>query len=578
LGLKKQLNYILSRAAVEVREREFWGGLNILKIGIAQINPKVGHIEGNVQKIKQFYHKLISQKSDLVVFPELCVVGYPPKDLLERWWFIDQIRKAKEELVALTSSSSHPGIVFGLPLPTGEKQGKGLVNAALLAYRGKIIHQQNKSLLPTYDVFDETRYFDPAQQQELVSFKGELLGISVCEDAWNDPEFWPKGRRYQLDPIQVMAGKGATCLLNISASPFQIDKEKVRFRLIHNHSQRFHLPFVYVNQVGGNDDLIFDGKSLVCNNQGDLIKKAPGFREWAGIVDLEDQSTLIGDHFQDSIETIFDALVLGVQDYMKKCGFKKAVIGLSGGIDSSLTAVIAARAVGPRNVLGVSMPSPYSSAGSIEYSQRLSENLGITFEVIPISSIYFSYIKTLFKNFAETKMDTTEENLQARIRGNILMAFSNKYGYLLLSTGNKSEMATGYCTLYGDMSGGLAVLSDVPKTMVYQIAEYVNHKSEIIPQEIIQKAPSAELKPNQYDQDTLPPYPVLDQIIELWIEDGLSIEEIAARGFDRKTVLWTVKRIDQNEYKRKQAPPGLKVTSKAFGSGRRMPIAADYSY
>ncbi len=578
MGLKKQLNYILSRAAVEVREREFWGGLNILKIGIAQINPKVGHIEGNVQKIKQFYHKLISQKSDLVVFPELCVVGYPPKDLLERWWFIDQIRKAKEELVALTSSSSHPGIVFGLPLPTGEKQGKGLVNAALLAYRGKIIHQQNKSLLPTYDVFDETRYFDPAQQQELVSFKGELLGISVCEDAWNDPEFWPKGRRYQLDPIQVMAGKGATCLLNISASPFQIDKEKVRFRLIHNHSQRFHLPFVYVNQVGGNDDLIFDGKSLVCNNRGDLIKKAPGFREWAGIVDLEDQSTLIGDHFQDSIETIFDALVLGVQDYMKKCGFKKAVIGLSGGIDSSLTAVIAARAVGPRNVLGVSMPSPYSSAGSIEYSQRLSENLGITFEVIPISSIYFSYIKTLFKNFAETKMDTTEENLQARIRGNILMAFSNKYGYLLLSTGNKSEMATGYCTLYGDMSGGLAVLSDVPKTMVYQIAEYVNHKSEIIPQEIIQKAPSAELKPNQYDQDTLPPYPVLDQIIELWIEDGLSIEEIAARGFDRKTVLWTVKRIDQNEYKRKQAPPGLKVTSKAFGSGRRMPIAADYSY
>jgi len=578
LGLKKQLNYILSRAAVEVREREFWGGLNILKIGIAQINPKVGHIEGNVQKIKQFYHKLISQKSDLVVFPELCVVGYPPKDLLERWWFIDQIRKAKEELVALTSSSSHPGIVFGLPLPTGEKQGKGLVNAALLAYRGKIIHQQNKSLLPTYDVFDETRYFDPAQQQELVSFKGELLGISVCEDAWNDPEFWPKGRRYQLDPIQVMAEKGATCLLNISASPFQIDKEKVRFRLIHNHSQRFHLPFVYVNQVGGNDDLIFDGKSLVCNNQGDLIKKAPGFREWAGIVDLEDQSTLIGDHFQDSIETIFDALVLGVQDYMKKCGFKKAVIGLSGGIDSSLTAVIAARAVGSRNVLGVSMPSPYSSAGSIEYSQRLSENLGITFEVIPISSIYFSYIKTLFKNFAETKMDTTEENLQARIRGNILMAFSNKYGYLLLSTGNKSEMATGYCTLYGDMSGGLAVLSDVPKTMVYQIAEYVNHKSEIIPQEIIQKAPSAELKPNQYDQDTLPPYPVLDQIIELWIEDGLSIEEIAARGFDRKTVLWTVKRIDQNEYKRKQAPPGLKVTSKAFGSGRRMPIAADYSY
>lgn len=542
------------------------------------MNPKVGDIEGNVQKIKHFYYGLIPQNPDLIVFPELCVVGYPPKDLLERWWFIEQVEKAKTEIIALTSNSSHPGIVFGLPLPNSEKQGRGLVNAALLAYQGKIIHQQNKTLLPTYDVFDETRYFDPSQQQELVSFKGELLGISVCEDAWNDPELWPKGRRYQIDPIQMMAEKGATCLFNISASPFQIDKEVVRYRLIRNHSLRYHLPFVYVNQVGGNDDLIFDGKSLVFNNQGSLIGKAPGFQEWVGTFDLVDKLSPKEDHFQDSIESVFDALVLGVHDYMKKCGFKKAVVGLSGGIDSALTAVIATRAVGPNNVLGISMPSPYSSAGSIEDSQRLSQNLGITFEVIPISSIYFSYLNTLSKSFYGTKKDTTEENIQARIRGNILMAFSNKYGYLLLSTGNKSEMATGYCTLYGDMSGGLAVLSDVPKTMVYQIAEYINQKGEVIPWEIIRKAPSAELKPNQLDQDTLPPYPILDQIIELWIEDGLSIEEIIARGFERETVLWTVKRIDQNEYKRKQAPPGLKVTSKAFGSGRRMPIAAHYSY
>ncbi|NLJ49293.1 MAG: NAD+ synthase, partial [Candidatus Atribacteria bacterium] len=430
------------------------------------MNPKVGDIEGNVHKIKHFYHKLLPQNPDLIVFPELCLVGYPPKDLLERWWFIEQIQKAKEELIVLTSNFSNSGMLFGLPLPTNEDQGRGLVNSALLVYQGKVIHQQNKTLLPTYDVFDETRYFDPARQLKLVSFKDEFLGISICEDAWNDPEFWPKGRRYQLDPIQVLAEKGATCLFNISASPFQIDKEVVRYRLIHNHSKRFRLPFVYVNQVGGNDDLIFDGKSLVCNNQGNLIEKAPGFQEWAGIVDFANKSPLKEDRFQDSIESVFDALVLGVHDYMRKCGFKKAVVGLSGGIDSALTAVIATRAIGPSNVLGISMPSPYSSAGSVEDSQRLSQNLGISFEVIPISSIYFSYLSTLSKSFSGTKKDTTEENLQARIRGNILMAFSNKYGYLLLSTGNKSEMATGYCTLYGDMSGGLAVLSDVPKTMV----------------------------------------------------------------------------------------------------------------
>ena len=552
--------------------------MNILRIGIAQINPKVGDVEGNTQKIRSFFTNLVPYHPDLIIFPELCIVGYPPKDLLERWWFINQVQKAIEDLVVYTSKYPQVGILFGAPIHSGKEQGKGLVNAAILVINGHIIHQQNKSLLPTYDVFDETRYFDPASKVELVSFKGENLGISICEDAWNDPQLWPRGQRYAFDPIQKMAEKGATLLLNISASPYQINKEVVRYRLISNHARRQHLPFFYINQVGGNDDLIFDGKSLGCDAQGNLIWKAPGFQEWISIIEYSDTSTKGQSQFQDPIESVFDALVLGVRDYMGKCGFRKAVVGLSGGIDSALTAVIAAHAVGSKNVLGIAMPSPYSSAGSVEDSRELSQNLGIAFEVIPISSIYFSYLSTLFRSFSGTEKNTTEENLQARIRGNILMAFSNKYGYLLLSTGNKSEMATGYCTLYGDMSGGLAILSDVPKTMVYQIAEYVNRKGHMIPQRIIEKAPSAELKPNQVDQDTLPPYAILDQIIELWIEEGLSIQEIVARGFDREVVLWTVKRIDQNEYKRKQAPPGLKITSKAFGAGRRMPIAARYSY
>ncbi len=542
------------------------------------MNPVVGDIEGNIRKMKAFLADLAPQHPDLIVFPELCVVGYPPKDLLERWWFIDHIQNAIEDFVNHSLIYPQTGVIFGVPLPSGKKEGKGLVNAALLIANGQVLHQQNKSLLPTYDVFDETRYFDPAKDVRVISFKNEILGISVCEDAWNDPEFWPRGRMYNFDPIEALAQKGTTLFINISSSPYHIGKEEIRYQLISRHAHRHHLPFCYVNQVGGNDDLIFDGRSLICDQSGNPLLLGPGFEEWISIVNPFENAER--DHYQPQglIETVFQALVLGVRDYMFKCGFQKAVVGLSGGIDSALTAVIAAYAVGPENVLGISMPSPYSSAGSIDDSRRLAQNLGISFQVIPISSIYFSYLSTLAPAFVETKNDTTEENLQARIRGNILMAFSNKYGYLLLSTGNKSEMATGYCTLYGDMSGGLAVLSDVPKTMVYQIAEYINQKNEIIPHAIIRKPPSAELKPNQVDQDTLPPYPILDQIIQYWIEDGLSVDEIIARGFDRGTVLWTVKRIDQNEYKRKQSPPGLKVTSKAFGVGRRMPIAANYRY
>ena len=542
------------------------------------MNPKVGDVEGNIKKMKAFLSWLIPQNPDLIVFPELCVVGYPPKDLLERWWFISQIQKAKEDIIATTSMYPQLGILFGAPLPSEENQGKRLVNAALLVSAGRVLHQQNKSLLPTYDVFDESRYFDPAKEVEVVSFKGETLGISICEDAWNDPEFWPRGRMYSFDPIQVLSERGATCLLNISASPYQVGKESLRFGLIRNHARRYHLPFFYINQVGGNDDLIFDGKSVGCDSMGNPTWFGPGFEEWVSVVDSGERTVENGSWFQEPIESVYSALVLGVRDYMTKCGFKKAVLGLSGGIDSALTAVIAAHAIGSENVLGISMPSPYSSAGSIDDSRHLSQNLGISFEVIPISSIYFSYLTTLSNAFSGTEKNTTEENLQARIRGNILMAFSNKYGYLLLSTGNKSEMATGYCTLYGDMSGGLAVLSDVPKTMVYRITDFINRNGEIIPRAIIEKAPSAELKPNQVDQDTLPPYPILDQIIELWIEEGRSVDEIIARGFDRDTVLWTVKKIDQNEYKRKQAPSGLKITSKAFGVGRRMPIAAQLRY
>ncbi|HBF37627.1 MAG TPA: NAD+ synthase [Firmicutes bacterium] len=549
-----------------------------MKVTIAQLNPVVGDIAGNLGKVKTVLAQCSTEKADLVVFPELFLVGYPPKDLLERSWFIQKVDQAMNTLVQISLEYPETGLVIGAPLPTGRDTGKSLANCAVLIYQGEILFAQQKSLLPTYDVFDEARYFEPAIETQVIQFKGETLGISICEDAWNDPDFWPQQLLYDEDPIRKLADQGATLLINISASPFHFGKDELRYNLIRNHARKHKIPFVFVNQIGGNDDLIFDGGSMCFDGEGNPIFVAPFFKEHLQTVDMSISGATIPYRPFEKIDAVYQALVLGLGDYLRKCGFKGAVVGLSGGIDSALTATLAVAAMGKENVLGITMPSQFSSGGSVADSKQLAENLGIPFEIIAIAPIYQAYLQSLTQHFEGKEADTTEENIQARIRGNILMAFSNKFGYLLLSTGNKSELAVGYCTLYGDMSGGLSTISDVPKTMVYELAEYVNRQKEIIPKNTIQKAPSAELRPDQTDQDTLPPYPVLDKILAYYIEEGYSVDEIVELGMERETVQWVVRTVDRNEYKRKQAAPGLKVTSKAFGVGRRMPVAKKLEY
>nr|HID59595.1 NAD+ synthase [Desulfobacterales bacterium] len=548
-----------------------------MKITVAQLNPVIGDIQGNLAKILNTLSQCSSDSTDLLIFPELFLAGYPPRDLLERSWFIRKIEEAIHELTKISMKCPEMGILFGAPLPTGKEIGKGLYNSALLIYRGKRLTTQHKSLLPTYDVFDEARYFDPAPEIHTVSFKGETLGISICEDAWNDPELWLR-RNYPFDPMQVLAEKGATIFINISASPFNIGKEEIRYRIIRNHAKKHKLPFVFVNQVGANDELIFDGRSIFVDSFGEPVEIFPSFKEHVQTVDTAVSGKPDLYVPQDKIESVHNALVLGIRDYIRKCGFSKAIVGLSGGIDSSVTVCLAKEAIGSENVMGVSMPSPYSSKESVEDARRLAENLGIQFKVIPITSVYHSYIDSLREHLqVGEEVDVSLENVQARIRGNILMALSNKFGYLVLSTGNKSELAVGYCTLYGDMTGGLAVISDVPKTMVYKLAHWINRESKVIPAEIIEKPPSAELKFNQKDQDTLPPYDVLDQILHYYVDEGYSVKDILDLNFDAEIVEWVIRAVDKNEYKRRQAPPGLKVTTKAFGMGRRMVIAAKYA-
>jgi NAD+ synthase (glutamine-hydrolysing) len=547
-----------------------------MKITMAQANPVVGDILGNMARLVETWARSAADGSDLVVFPELYLVGYPPKDLLERPWFIEKAQAAVTELMDVSRSHPGTGLLVGVPAPTRLDIGKRLYNAALLIHDGRLLLEQHKSLLPTYDVFDERRYFSPAPEIETVAFKGETLGISICEDAWNDPDSWPSGRLYATDPIAILAGRGATLLINISASPFHVGKQEIRFSLIRNHARRHGLPFVFVNQVGGNDDLVFDGRSFCVDGRGEPVAVGPSFREDVLSVDTAHAGRPGLFAPPGRTESVYETLVLGLRDYMRKCGFKKAVLGLSGGIDSAVTACLARDAAGPENVLAVVMPSPFTSQQSLDDALALASAAGIECLTIPITAIYRSYLDTLTSPFAGREPDTTEENIQARIRGNILFAFSNKFGHLVLSTGNKSELAVGYCTLYGDMSGGLAVLSDVPKTLVYDLAAHINRAAQVIPTSIIEKPPSAELKANQTDQDTLPPYPVLDQIINLYVEEFRSVEEIVGQGFDPDTVKWVAGAIDRNEYKRKQAAPGLKVTSKAFGVGRRMPIAAKW--
>jgi NAD+ synthase (glutamine-hydrolysing) len=545
-----------------------------MKITLAQLNPVVGDVSGNLKKVASTLEQ-VQQTSDLVVFSELFLTGYPPRDLLEKPALIARVQEAVNDLASLSTRYPDTGILVGAPLPTGRDTGKGLCNCAVLIHQGQVLLRQGKSLLPTYDVFDETRHFDPAATVEVVPFKGEILGVSICEDAWYDPELWFR-RLYLLDPIKIQIERGATVLINISASPFQVGKEALRHRLLQPHARNHKVPLVYVNQVGGNDELIFDGRSLAIDTLGNAIAVLPGFKEAVVTVDLA-QPGVPGLYVPATpIATVHEALVLGLRDYLGKCGFAKAVVGLSGGVDSAVTCCLASQALGPENVLGVLMPSPYTSRPSIDDSLILAKNLGVETRLIPITPIYQSYRQALQEPLDLGEIEVTLENIQARIRGNILMAISNKYGHMVLSTGNKSELAVGYCTLYGDMSGGLCVLADVPKTMVFELANHLNRDRETIPWQIIHKAPSAELRPDQKDQDTLPPYDILDKIMNFYLTEGCAYEDIVKQGFDPETVRWVIRAIDRNEYKRRQAAPGLKITSKAFGMGRRIPIAARF--
>jgi NAD+ synthase (glutamine-hydrolysing) len=548
-----------------------------MRMLLAQLDPVVGNIAGNLAKLAKTLTEAQGLAPDLVVLPELYLVGYPPKDLLERGWFLDQVVQAIDAIRRLSLDYPQTGILFGAPVCTGDAIGRGLFNAALLVHRGQVLGQAHKVLLPTYDVFDEARYFDPAASVRTIAFKGECLGVHICEDAWTDTTLWAKRPLYDMDPVAELVAQGATLLVNLSASPFSAGKERLRFELIAAHARRYHVPFAYVNQVGGNDELVFDGRSLCLDDQGRTIAVLPAFQEAVQLVDTS-AAGCDGYQAEEEIATVYQAIVLGLRDYMRKCGFGKAVIGLSGGIDSAVTCALAVAALGQENVLGVSMPSEFSSRGSVEDSRQLAANLGIAFQVVPIQKTFHAYLEMMQPAFAGTRANEAEENLQARIRGNVLMALSNKFGYLVLSTGNKTELAVGYCTLYGDMSGGLAVISDVPKMMVYDLAHYINRAREIVPLASIEKPPSAELKPDQVDQDTLPPYPVLDAILHLYVEEACSIAQITALGYDAEVVRWVARTVDRNEYKRKQAAPGLRVTTKAFGVGRRMPIAARVSH
>jgi len=546
-----------------------------MRVVLAQLDPVVGDVAGNVRRVEQALEQAVRDKPDLVVFPELFLTGYPPRDLLARNWFLDRVEAGLSEVAQVSVRFPGTGIVVGAPVRTGQSRGKGLHNAALLFADGRESFRQAKSLLPTYDVFDETRYFDPAGKVALARFKNEAVGICVCEDAWNSPEMWERPA-YDRDPVAELAAAGATLLVNISASPFAAGKGAVRKQLIAGHAARHRLPFVFVNQVGGNDELVFDGLSMAFDRQGRPQLVLKPFREDLAMVETNTSGDEASYQEMEMVESIHHALVLGVRDYVRKCGFEKVVLGLSGGVDSAVVCCLAAEALGPKNVLGITMPSEYSSRGSVEDSRRLAQNLGVEFHEVGITEAYHAYLSVLKSEFAGRAPDTTEENLQARVRGNILMAVSNKLGHMVLATGNKSEIAVGYCTLYGDMSGGLCVLADVPKTMVYALADFINRSGEKIPLSTIRKPPSAELRPNQTDQDTLPPYDVLDAIIAAYVDEGKSADEIVASGLDRKTVEWVIRAVNRNEYKRRQAAPGLKVTSRAFGTGWRMPIAAKY--
>ena len=544
-----------------------------MKIALGQINPTVGDFTGNSARIIDFSRRALAAGAGLIVFPELAVCGYPPRDLVEKPAFVARNREVLEQIAAETRGIA---VICGFVTPAQAATGKSVMNSAALLRDGSIEFVQSKRLLPTYDVFDEMRNFAPADSQQLFPFCGCEMALTICEDAWNDKQFWNR-RLYHNDPVEDLMQAGGNFLLNISASPFCIGKPELRRQMLAAIARRYNVPVLMCNQVGGNDSLVFDGSSIALAPDGAVIAQAKSFEEDLVIFDRDTMTGDIHEQIAGEEASAYAALVLGTRDYVHKCGFKRVIVGLSGGIDSALTATIAVDALGAANVTGVGMPGPYSSHGSIDDARALAENLGIRFELLSITEPFEAYLRTLQPVFVGMQPDVTEENVQARIRGGLLMALSNKFNALVLTTGNKSELAVGYCTLYGDMVGGLAVISDVPKTLVYRLSHYANSRRQVIPCATLEKPPSAELRPDQKDSDSLPPYEVLDVILEDYIEDYKTAEQIAQeRGFDLKLVRLVIRMVERAEYKRQQAAPGIKISAKAFGVGRRFPIAARY--
>ncbi|MGM0381066.1 MAG: NAD+ synthase [bacterium] len=546
--------------------------MNYNRIAVGQINTTVGAFKENIDKIVDFSSRAANQGAELICFPELAVCGYPPQDLLERPAFVEHNQEAVREIAARVEGIE---VVFGYVERSNSSVGKPLHNAAAWVKNGEVVSRHYKSLLPTYDVFNEDRYFE----EGAVVVPGgpdKNCAVTICEDIWNEPELMdPHHReRYARHPLEETREFNPELAINIAASPFIRGKIKFRHKLFKHITRKFNFPLLVANQVGGNDSLVFDGNSMVLNSQGEILGQAAGFEEELLVVDTNGETE--EPSFEAEEKSVYRALEVGLSDYMDKCGFDSVVLGLSGGIDSSLTATIAADVLGPEKVFGIMMPTEISSDESVEHAEELIDNLGINSRLLPIQDVFEGYLGLLEEEFAGTEWDTTEENLQARVRGNILMAFSNKYNHLVLAPGNKSELAVGYCTLYGDMTGGMGVISDVPKTMVYELARYRNQIEPVIPEEIIEKPPSAELSPDQVDQDDLPPYKLLDEIIQRYVELHQSPSEIIRQGLDPQVVNEVVKMIDRNEYKRQQAAVGLKVTSKSFGTGRIMPIAQKF--
>jgi NAD+ synthase (glutamine-hydrolysing) len=548
-----------------------------MRIALGQINTTVGDLPGNADRMIRASREAVKRGAEVVVFPELSLTGYPPRDLVEKASFLD---RGPEELTRLAAETGDldAAIVCGYVGRAESETGKKVTNSAAVIERGSVVFRQHKMLLPTYDVFDEARWFVPATRQALQSMRGRQTALTICEDAWNDNQFW-EHRLYLRDPVKEMAESGAQMLLSINASPYYMGKRRLRREMFATLARRYKIPVVYVNQVGGNDQLVFDGSSFAMAASGNVIASATSFSEDLVLVDIDSGSGDLHENLADECDAVYEALVLGTRDYIRKCGFRKVLIGLSGGIDSSLTAAIAVDAVGRENVTGIGMPGPFSSDHSVADAREMAKSLGIQFELISISPMYESFIATLQPVFRGAKPDVTEENLQSRLRGVTLMALSNKTGALVLTTGNKSELAVGYCTLYGDMCGGLAVISDVPKTLVYQLSRVANRKhNNAIPENVFIKPPSAELRPDQKDTDSLPEYDVLDRILKLYVEESQSPAKIAAAmGVDIVLVRDIINKVDRNEYKRQQAAPGLKVTTKAFGIGRRFPIAQRFT-